>query len=1020
MNSMKFDFVNKVVLRKPANANKDLVLKFKLENALDYLPLLKENLYLYSKDLLESVERYNSLTDKAKLSVGISLYKYLARMSFRPTPFGLLAGLLVTQWSDSDDSKLKNPDLNRISGLDGDCVYSIYDALIENRKVLEHVDLYLNDTALINNSKISIYHRKYTSVARLEYQLKEFSCSKKDALHTVVDFVSNGCSYSDLIEFIANKGFSTNDSRDFVSSLISENLLTTSIDPIPDSRIYLQHLKDHLKESHSEVVSQLETINDQLLEIDHNRQNTRESVALIVSALDRIKGLREQKKCPVKIDLVGSKVSGGISKKHQGKIIEGFDVLTTLHRSAQDLRLENFKNRLRNKYEEKFVALLDVFSSETDIIYLPELSGLTTPLISGFQKSTKRTDLEFALTPLDSFLFKSYNKAILEGKREIVLDLNEIGEDEPIKSNIPQQIQVFVKLLSNGRILFINAKSNPTSFIGRFNNNNEIRQLQREIINLEEAESPNKIIAELIHIPNDLRSLNVMNNHEIRDFHIPIMGNSWFKNSSSIKLEDISIGIRKNRIILFSKTHKKEILPRLTSALNTNISSNVPIFRFLSDLAHQETTVYEIKWPRFMNNLSLDFLPRIRYKKIIYQPATWILRRSNFQKEILSTDKFKTKFKNFIKSFELPDKVLLKNDDNKLFLDLTNENISYEILRKEMIKSSHIEIEEYLESDENLGENEILAYLTSPLKKTKSNEVLSFESVESVFPALGSGWICMYIYLSEKKAETIIFSPEFKELIDYFHRENIVSLWFYVRYIDSEGPHLRLRFKVCKGASDTDIVEKLKSFFLKRELIDFRLMPYKREIDRYKGELVVDSENLFHHQSNLLISLIPLIKTKCIGDFEDVRWQIGLYLIDSVLQAGTLSLQEKIELSERMKKSFNEEFSLGKEEFKKINKKYRREEKQIHDILSNTFFEPKINEMLLSFRDRIQVVLGQIKAKCKKSNDYSDLLRSYIHMFLNRLFLTLPREHELYLYNFINRYYKYLGHIGRTRGFNTK
>lgn len=59
----------------------------------------------------------------------------------------------------------------------------------------------------------------------------------------------------------------------------------------------------------------------------------------------------------------------------------------------------------------------------------------------------------------------------------------------------------------------------------------------------------------------------------------------------------------------------------------------------------------------------------------------------------------------------------------------------------------------------------------------------------------------------------------------------------------------------------------------------------------------------------------------------------------------------------------------------------------------------------------MSIVVKELHMKIEKADTITSLhslLKSYIHMMLNRLFCDKNRMHELVIYNFMNRYYKSL------------
>ena len=65
---------------------------------------IRESLAVGAADLLAAIERVPTGRQRGRLDA--SLHRYLIRMSTRPTPYGLFAGVALTAWSDASDLRI--------------------------------------------------------------------------------------------------------------------------------------------------------------------------------------------------------------------------------------------------------------------------------------------------------------------------------------------------------------------------------------------------------------------------------------------------------------------------------------------------------------------------------------------------------------------------------------------------------------------------------------------------------------------------------------------------------------------------------------------------------------------------------------------------------------------------------------------------------------------------------------------------------------------------------------------------
>ena len=122
---------------------------------------------------------------------------------------------------------------------------------------------------------------------------------------------------------------------------------------------------------------------------------------------------------------------------------------------------------------------------------------------------------------------------------------------------------------------------------GRFcNGNSAIHELTKEIINKEENYYPDKILAEIVHIPQS-RTGNILRRPVLRKHEIAYLANSGVENKNSIELNDLFVSVKNAKIILHSKKLDKEIIPCLSNAHNY-FSSSIPIISLFMRFARHK------------------------------------------------------------------------------------------------------------------------------------------------------------------------------------------------------------------------------------------------------------------------------------------------------------------------------------------------------------------------------------------------------------------------------------------------
>jgi len=286
---------------------------------------------------------------------------------------------------------------------------------------------------------------------------------------------------------------------------------------------------------------------------------------------------------------------------------------------------------------------------------------------------------------------------------------------------------------------------------------------------------------------------------------------------------------------------------------------------------------------------------------------------------------------------------------------------------------------------------------------------------------LGSEWLYFKIYTGYKTADTILTETIYP-LSQLLKKENLIDHWFFIRYSDPHY-HLRVRFHIPEKENIASVIHYLNNAF--QEYVNQNLIwkiqtdTYQRELERYGADLIELSEKLFYLSSEMICKTIALNEVQ---KDENLRWLLGLKMIDTLLTIFGYSLQEKRDLLNILQENFGKEHGINTDYRRQFGQKYRTEKQRIEKILDNNSEQTHEYEELFRpiFKNSVdsKSVIEEIRSRKEKGEgrkeqgerrkDINDLLSSYIHMTLNRLFRTQQRTHELVLYDYLFRYYNSL------------
>jgi thiopeptide-type bacteriocin biosynthesis protein len=134
-------------------------------------------------------------------------------------------------------------------------------------------------------------------------------------------------------------------------------------------------------------------------------------------------------------------------------------------------------------------------------------------------------------------------------------------------------------------------------------------------------------------------------------------------------------------------------------------------------------------------------------------------------------------------------------------------------------------------------------------------------------------------------------------------------------------------------------------------------------------------------------------------------------MIDSLLDSFSYSDAYKLELLDILKTEYGREFGMSKTLKLQLDKRYREVRKDIEMIFKEAG-EDDVKSMLVilkSAQEKLKFISADIINAINLNPmeiRLNELLKSLIHMTMNRLWLNDPRFHEMISYDFLHRHYE--------------
>ncbi len=717
-----------IVLRTPSYSLDYFKQLVENDTALEELckqPDFQEALYIASPELYSEMLKWlngNVKEGKDLDKLKQSLYRYLARMSTRSTPFGLFAGLTTIKLNGangneevpSKDSakryRLTRPDMNFACALG--------QKLSKQSEIKNQLKFYPNNSIYQSGEKLRYVEYTYGAKSRRLHQVT--AIDKNVYVERILQAAESGALINDLAKLIVEDDIAENEATDFVNELIDSQLLVSELEPSTTEADYWSFLISKLEaiKGCESIVLTLKEVRDILSNLDKKPAG-----ASIESNYGKIKEFLSQfevsfeEKYLFQTDMLLSDEYSGLNDKISDDVLEGMDILNKLSVAAQETNITKFASEFYKRYEERELPLLKVLDPEAGIGYPVNLAieSDISPLLNDLALPSKAdTNSQLNWNGIQLFLLKKYQESLKNSSFSVELTPEELKAFSDDKSDLPSTISAMVQLLppekhnEEDRVLLTSVGGDSAlCLIGRFcHTSKELYSHAKEMANKEQELAGNALVAEVVHLP-EARTGNILMHPEFYDYEIPYLAQPSVKAEYALELSDLMVSVRQNKVFLRSKKLNKQILPRLSNAHNFSFNT-LPAYRFLCDLQLQgKRGGVGFSWGTFANEY--EFLPRVTYKNLIFSLAAWNISKKDIEHLFKISDdaELLKETLSWCVNNRIPQRVTLVDSDNELAIDFKSL-LSVKTLLKLVKKRAQFKLQEFLYDSSN-----------SPIKNSK-------------------------------------------------------------------------------------------------------------------------------------------------------------------------------------------------------------------------------------------------------------------------------------------------------------
>jgi thiopeptide-type bacteriocin biosynthesis protein len=994
--------------------------QFKLLND----PRVERALAAASPSLLSAIGRWRqgALTKKDAERLASRLLMYQIRMSTRPTPFGLFAGCAPAEWADQGDLRIHQtfghtqtrPDLAWLIDLvlEAEAIPEVRRqlCLISNPLIqLESDRALLSESTPPDHSKSPVSIRA-TSVVKL-----------------AISLARNGIHAWDLAAGIAAASPSATSEK-------IDRLLTQ----LWDQRFLLTDLRPPLTTS-----SPAAYVFEKLAKIPQARHISDKLARLLQAATewdqaehgDSINAFREMLNCaghpednskevPVQADMALS-IYGRASSVIGREAAKAAELLLRLSPTPRGLSsLVAYRNAFIARYGlEREVSLPELTDPDRGLGNISAHGGAQVGPNPEKAVARSRELLRLACLALHS--------------RQKVVDLS-VATFKKLETSTPDERSCPLSLDLN---ILIAAKSESDIDAGEFNlvigpnlggwsagrNFGRFAHLHPsgsdlliQAARMEETHEADHIWAEVVYLPQKVRSANVSVRPAIRRYEVVFGVSPGVAPEYVIHPDELVVGVETDRFYVRWLPADKRV--KLTSGHMLNHMGAPPMAQFLSQVGFDsQTPLISFDWGPAEG---FPFLPRVQKGRIVLRPAEWrITKGADIRLDSDAVRAWRTEW-------DVPGHVCLTAGDNRLILDLDLRDQVQILLAeyKRLPEHQSLLLQEVLPSlDEAWIEGEegryygeftvplLLRYYTGAKKRPAPGvgpADAPLSSGREYQP--GSEWLYAKLYGRADDQNEVI-----GQCLRPFARNalagGLIDSWFFLRYADP-ADHVRVRFhgdperlrdlqfgNVCRWASG--LIER-------GTLSRLAFEAYDPEIERFGGPAgMLLSEQIFHADSEAVADLTSVLAAK---EWADQNRRILLFALtahDLLLALGFDAHTALVWYKQHARES------------KELSVEYRKAKNDLRMVLSQPdqwlASQPGGEEIQLALslrRGQIAPLLDQLlelAGSAASGQPVSSLAASYVHLHLNRLGAAL---YERKILNFLLRTCESLSRTGSYDG----
>ena len=950
-----------------------------------------------------------------------TLVKYLIRMSTRPTPFGLFAGISVGSIEAATEMAIGARDTwRRATQLDMQFLSALADEVANDGAARAHLT-YSPNSSLYRSGDRLRYAEAGVRNGRRVYRLVAIDAS--DAVLAVLQQAAGGARLEELAATLVDEDVDRDRAVGFVESLIDAQALVPGLGPPVTGPRPLEDTIDQLRAipAAAKVVHTLEEGRAALEKIDAGGVGA--EPGQYEDALEPLLPLTTDADIGrmLLVDLVKPAQAVRLGRAIVDEVARATEVLRSMMGSAGPTPLDGWRERFVSRYGDRDVALAEALDEEAGIGFQASTSPSAdaSPLLAGLPWPPGVVEESWG--PRAGYLLRRVAETAERGEIELRLSPDDVDKLRATAQRpAPDALAALVAVTMDParassftvRVLGVSGPSGAR-LMGRVCHASEaLTDAVKAHLRREEVLRPDAVFAEIVHLPEG-RTGNLLARPVLRAGEIVFLGRSGARPEDRLTIADLAVSVRGERVVLSSTKDGREVIPRLTSAQNYTRRS-LGIYRFLAALQGQGC-LDGIVWSWGALEAA-PFLPRLTNGKTVFARARWALSADELRAFTgASSDGPRYRaLQELRQEKRLPRWVAVADADNELALDLDNVMCA-DVLADLARERAYLVLVELWPSPEESPvtapdgryANELLIPFVrrAPATPQPRRQTVP-SSFRHTFPP-GSEWLYVKLHVGQAAADLVV-RDVVGPLVRSLHTEGHIDRWFFIRYGDPDW-HVRVRLHGDPGPLLESALPSVLEAANTSELVTrVQLDTYEREAARYGGPEGVElAEEMWRADSDAVVSLLGGPPYDL-----DVRWRVGLAGIDMLFDDFGLGLAAKAALARRLRDGYMSERRGDAALKKALGERFRDRRAGLDALLDPARKIEAITGLgaaaLLQRSEALAEPCARLRALETSGELWaplSEVAASHAHMFANRLFRSHGRAHELAIYDHLDRLY---------------